>query len=319
MPNTPAMGYEYYVSNTNTAPTANTVPTGSVSNNYSSADLTGLSASTIYFYWVRSNCGNGGVSAWSQMATFTTLCDTSQVPYTQDFETATVPDLPICTTQENVGNGNTWKTVSAPGNGFTTKALQYTYNSTSAADVWFYTNPIHLTGGTSYTLTYMYGNNSTTFSENLKVAYGTSANSAAMTNPLADHNGIITSAATNNSVTFTPATTGNYVIGFNCYSDADQYYLYLDNIALAPTLGKPEYESVGVKVYPNPGKEVVNLVLPQGISKVSCFNVMGQMVLQSTTQATEVSLDVNTLPSGSYLIQVTDANGQTSTVKWMKK
>jgi hypothetical protein len=46
----PASGYDYYLSTTNTAPTGATTPTGNVST--TSASLTGLTANTIYQFYI---------------------------------------------------------------------------------------------------------------------------------------------------------------------------------------------------------------------------------------------------------------------------
>jgi hypothetical protein len=46
---------------------------------------------------------------------------------------------------------------------------------------------LNLTAGTQYTISYRYGNNSTTYVEKLKVAFGTSATAAAMVNAIADY------------------------------------------------------------------------------------------------------------------------------------
>lgn len=63
-------GYDYYVSTTNTAPNAGTTPTGSTVTN--SASISGLTANTTYYFWVRSNCGLGTLSGWSATASFFT-------------------------------------------------------------------------------------------------------------------------------------------------------------------------------------------------------------------------------------------------------
>ncbi len=63
-------GYEYYVSTINTAPTAGTTPTGTSITN--SVPLTGLTANTTYYFWVRSNCGSGTLSGWSVAGSFFT-------------------------------------------------------------------------------------------------------------------------------------------------------------------------------------------------------------------------------------------------------
>ncbi|MCC6634837.1 MAG: T9SS type A sorting domain-containing protein [Chitinophagaceae bacterium] len=212
----------------NTAGVGGTIVTG----NASPINLTGLTANTTYDVYVRHDCGNGIYTLNSIKTTFTTLCDATNVPYTQNFESATVPVLPGCTVQEQVGSGNLWTTVSNPGNGFTSKALKYAYKVGNAANVWFYTQGVNLTVGTYYTISYRYGNNSMLVIEKLKVAYGTSPSNGAMTNPLADHPNINQATAQSNTVTFTPPSTGVYYFGFKAYSDADRWNLYVDDIVV---------------------------------------------------------------------------------------
>src|SRR5690606_19084711 len=141
-------------------------------------------------------------------------------------ESVTTPNLPICGTLETL-NGNDWETANVSGSGFSSNVLRYSWNSSQSADTWFYTQGLDLTGGTSYQLSFSYGNNSTTYVESLKVAYGTSPSSGDMTNIIVDYPTINTD--TRNDVVFniTPASTGVYSIGFNCYSIANQYNLYV--------------------------------------------------------------------------------------------
>jgi hypothetical protein len=228
----PASGYDVYYSTTNSAPTSGTTASASVSSGttYAFSDLT---ANTTYYSWVRSNCGSSDVSAWASSASFTTQCDPVSVPYSQDFESVTTPAIPICTSIENAGTGNNWKTASPGLYGFTTKCLNYTYNSYNAANAWFFTAGINLTAGTSYRISYNYGSSSTTyFPENLKVAYGVSASSTSMTTVLATHTNILTNSAPSSTVDFTPSTTGIYYFGFNAFSDTDMDNLYVDNISI---------------------------------------------------------------------------------------
>jgi hypothetical protein len=67
----PANGYDYYVSATNTAPDGTTVPSGYVTGGLTTTNLTGLTATTTYYYWVRSNCSTTDKSTWIG-GTFTT-------------------------------------------------------------------------------------------------------------------------------------------------------------------------------------------------------------------------------------------------------
>ena len=67
----PANGYQYYYSTSNVAPTVSTIPSGSIAAGILTANLTGLSPSTTYYVWVRSNCGGGlGQGAWNGPVSF---------------------------------------------------------------------------------------------------------------------------------------------------------------------------------------------------------------------------------------------------------
>jgi hypothetical protein len=78
----PANGYEYYYATTNTAPTVATTPSGSTAAGVVTASLSGLTPSTQYYYWVRTNCNGTDKGAWSSSANFTTLglCPTVTAP-----------------------------------------------------------------------------------------------------------------------------------------------------------------------------------------------------------------------------------------------
>ncbi|WNM18785.1 GEVED domain-containing protein [Flavobacterium capsici] len=201
-----------------------------------------LTAGTEYYIWFDTwPTPNSPCAGTFTITAPAAPCVAVSVPYTQNFESVITPALPTCTTSQNAGTGNNWTTASVSGNGFASKVLQYAYNSSSAANAWFYTAPLNLVGGTAYSVTYKYGNNSTTYVEKLRVAFGTSALNTAMTNVLANHPNVAGGNPSTNTVYFTPASSGVYYIGFNAYSAADQFNLYVDDIAvgLAPTCTPP--------------------------------------------------------------------------------
>jgi phosphoribosyl-AMP cyclohydrolase len=70
-PSTAPSGYEVYLSTTNTAPVSATTATYTTPNTFI-ASVNPLTASTTYFYWVRSNC-NGTKSNWVSGGSFTAL------------------------------------------------------------------------------------------------------------------------------------------------------------------------------------------------------------------------------------------------------
>ena len=170
-------------------------------------------------------------------------CPAVPAPFTLDFESATVPALPACTTQ-GIGFGTQWATVNNPGHGFTDVTLQRG-PSIESSQSWFFTQGIVLTPGT-YTLSYRYGNDSTTTTEKLR--------SVLVTDPQAPINSYI---GTHDAITggvpvdfrfqspITITETATYYIGLNAYSDPEQGTLYVDNISLQELVcGTPEDFSV---------------------------------------------------------------------------
>lgn len=317
----PASGYDIYYSTSNTSPTNTTTPnfTGVAA---TTQVLNGLSSSSTYYVWVRSRCSSANQSIWSLVASFNTLCNATSVPYTLNFDNVTTPALPNCSSAENLGNGNLWTTAAAPTDspGFTTQVLAYGFNSSSAANTWFYTQGINLTAGTQYTISYTYGNNSTTYVEKLKVAYGTSQSSSAMTIPLADHSNINDKMAHTGSVGFTPTVSGTYYFGFNAYSAADQYNLYLDDISVTSSVLATSEVSAAkntVKIYPNPFTEVLTISDVTKVKSVLVTDIAGRLVKTITNPSS--SLQLGELNSGLYLITLEMNDGSKQTLKAIKK
>ncbi|AZA82849.1 hypothetical protein C1637_18125 [Chryseobacterium lactis] len=317
----PANGYDVYYSTTNTAPGATSVPnaTGVMATTY---NIPSLSAFTPYYVWVRSACSASDKSSWSDYATFTTLCSSSGLPYTLDFENVTTPNLPGCTTNVNAGSGNNWETDSAPTDiqGFSTNVLKYSYSFSNPADAWFFTQGVSLTAGVQYTISYKYGNNSTDYIEKLKVAFGTSADASAMTNPVADYPSIDDNTAHTESLTFTVPATGVYYFGFNAYSDANQYRLYLDDISITNSnlatseVGQKNNE---IKVYPNPFTDVLNISDVKNIKSISVTDVSGRLLKTITNPGSTIHL--NDLQQGMYMVTLEMKDGKRQTVKAIKK
>ncbi|MDR6404569.1 MULTISPECIES: fibronectin type III domain-containing protein [Chryseobacterium] len=77
----PGNGYEYYLSTTNTAPVAATV---GIANAGTSVTPT-LTASTTYYWWVRSICSGTDKSVWTAGPSFSTTQVPATIPYVQNF------------------------------------------------------------------------------------------------------------------------------------------------------------------------------------------------------------------------------------------
>ncbi|KMQ69384.1 hypothetical protein ACM39_04690 [Chryseobacterium sp. FH2] len=282
---------------------------------------TPLSASTVYYYTLNSYNSTTASSSCSER-NFSTICTTvANVPYSQDFESAIVPGLPSCTSNENAGTGNDWVTTNNNGYGFTTKALTYKWNSTNAANAWFYTQGINLVAGTQYTITYKYGGTGTTFVEKLKVGYGTSASSSAMTTILADYPNVTNSTPITESINFTPPTSGVYYFGFNCYSAVNRFYLSIDDINITESaLATSETASVkkdNLKAYPNPFADDLNISDISNVKSISVLDISGRVV--RTIDKPSSTLHLGDLKQGMYLVSLEMKDGSKQVIKAIKK
>jgi hypothetical protein len=237
-----------------------------------------------------------------------------------DFETATLPNLPGCTMGQNLGLGNKWTTVNNPGVGFTSQTLRYNYDSGNAANAWFYTQGIYLAAGQQYNIAFAYGNNSATYTEKMKVAYGTSPNVTAMTNSIVDLPSINQNARQDVNYNFVAPGTGVYYFGFNAYSDADQYYLFLDDIHItvaAMSTNEVANEKDKVSLYPNPFVEVLNITDVRNVKAISISDASGRLVKTILKPTTELHL--GDLKTGMYMISLEYKDGTAKTIKAMKK
>ena len=126
----PGNGYEYYLTTTNTPPTAATV---GVANAGTTANLTALTPVTTYYWWIRSVCSAADKSVWVAGPSFTTTQVPATIPYVQNFNTAN--DLYLT----NGTQTNKWFYGSAAGNPVNALYISndngvsntYTINSTS--------------------------------------------------------------------------------------------------------------------------------------------------------------------------------------------
>jgi subtilisin-like proprotein convertase family protein len=215
------------------------VQTGTTLAGVTSATVTGLSGGTTYFLWVRSDCGGAGLSTWDGPLQFITVCDPATVPFVQNFDATIEPDQPACVVIQDMNGATSWKSFFGGGQAASSQpvSIRYEWDANTPADDWFFLQGITLTGGKTYTLSFKYkASNGPAFVENLEVKYGTAPNVAGMTaGTLFSEIGIATAVASpfaTATVTFTPTADGVYYIGFHAFSDADQAFLYVDDITV---------------------------------------------------------------------------------------
>lgn len=230
----PANPYQYEIRTAGAPGTALGALDVSGTSATSPINVTGLTPNTAYTAYIRSDCGSGNFSSWVSVGTFTTLCNALTVPYLQDFEGTTAPTIPPCTSVQNIGTGNLWNVANADGDsGFFDNHLMYSQSGTQAANVWFYTEGIQLTAGTTYRMDYQYGGSSvpSTITNRMEVKYGLQPRNEFMTIPLDNHPNI-KGSPTGNVVYFTAPTSDVYYFGFRAYSFAAQGKLFVEEIQI---------------------------------------------------------------------------------------
>jgi|GEM_PF-1084544 len=205
-----------------------TMITGTSSNPYL---LSGLTSNTTYDWYIRSSCGAGDNSTWVGPTTFSTTCVATTIPYLEDFESISTPNIPGCMTIANSNNdGEQWKTsdwYSTSG----TKSANIYFNVLQASNDWLFTEGIQLTGGVEYECGFGYRAGGWYKTEKLEIKWGTSPVSSAMTGgTIWQNNSISNETFMLASGTFTPSVSGVYYIGIHCSSIANQLGVYIDDI-----------------------------------------------------------------------------------------
>lgn len=80
------------------------------------------------------------------------------------------------------------------------------------------------------------------------------------------------------------------------------------NISGDGTLGTPITSIDGFKMYPNPADNVLNVHANNTIDSIMIYSMLGQKVISLDINSEQVQLDLNILPTGSYIVKVQAGN-----------
>ena len=82
------------------------------------------------------------------------------------------------------------------------------------------------------------------------------------------------------------------------------FTLYFDDIQVPGTLSTFELSELGVKYFPNPVVDFMTLQAPEDIDAIRIFNLNGQQVYFERTNNNQSEIDLSTLGTGTYFMQV---------------
>lgn len=193
--------------------------------------LEGLSVNMVYCFYVQAICPAGGVSTWAGPYSFTTLCNAFDVPFAENFDTTPILTIPECWSR--ITNTVAWRVASNLGNFSAPNTIATYYNSTLPKDDWFFTPGINLVAGKSYNLSfYLRAPGWQGVGEKLKIMFGAEPSVAGMSVMIYENTNIQLNEYTQITVTFAPATSGAFYLGWHAFSVADLDFISIDNIEI---------------------------------------------------------------------------------------
>lgn len=113
----------------------------------------------------------------------------------------------------------------------------YNQDGTTAANDWLYTPCLSLQTGTTYTISFWYRVANAQYPEKVRVKLGNAQLGTSMTQMIVDLGSKTNTTWVQQTSTFTVAAAGNYYVGFQCYSNADEYFVLLDDINISKQSG----------------------------------------------------------------------------------
>ena len=275
---------------------------GSVSSSGTQGNLSksydGLQPATRYqFFLKNADCGSG----W---ATPTSIWTAALPPYSYDFEF----------TEENYGeyDSDGW-TSNSWINGSGAEAQNgdgYVFNNTSTSfekNDWIHSYPIKLNANEILTITYY-------AKMGLETADPAILKIAAATEPNKDANFLELDSQTveggdyiEYNAQFTANETGVYYFGFGNVTPivSESAALRLDNIqfTLEP-LSVNDYEKSGIRIFPNPVKDVLTIESENTIEGFQLYTINGKLIASYSHIS---QIDFSSVPKGVYLLKIKTA------------
>jgi len=279
-----------------------------------------LESNAAYKFWVRAVCENGEYGAWIGPKMFKTNCDpVTDLPWIEDFESATLPNLPECWTE---GNGN-WEFTDAESISIPNSGDQYIRVYNNVTDGYMWTPGFELQANISYDFsTFVQGDGYDGWSVAMMYNTNPKAQGAVQFGELYE-----VAAGTGMQPyeemrrAFVPTVSGTYyfAVKVNENSTAAPYYLAFDDFSVeTTTLGNPSFGTGKFMAYPNPVKNILNVSYTANIDDVAIFNLLGQQVMAKGINAANGQIDMSDLAAGSYLVKIT-ADNQVQTLKIVKQ
>lgn len=111
----------------------------------------------------------------------------------------------------------------------------------------------------------------------------------------------------------------------NCFYNKEQqvYFRPDTDVCWKKSVNVTEYSSLFVKIYPNPGNEILHIKVDNDMSanpiQVQILDGMGKLMYTHPVLSNEIIVDTSALQAGMYLIKCVDPTGKIYYSKWIKE
>jgi len=277
-----------------------------VSTSTNSITIAQLTASTLYGYYVRANCGPTQ-SAWTTVNTFTTA---KILPYASGFDNETTQFIGWST----VGNGAYSISTPAQSGNAHSPSQYWVFNTTvgSVSNNWLFTPAISLQDNEQVTVSFWLRYATT---RKLKFTVGSTPTPGGQTTEIwTNPSSTFSNYAQQTAPVFTAPTAGIYYFAFNDFSAAattTAATLRLDTVNFATNLSTSDFLSSKFAVYPNPVNDIINFSNQDNaiVSTVTMTDLNGRVVKSVKVNATEGQISVSDLATGMYIMKISTDQG----------
>ena len=278
--------------------------------------ISGLSPSTAYEYYVRSNCGGMMNSAWNGPFSYNTVFSPSPAPYTTSFEAErpalygwSLPVAPASTADWTSSFFGPTSGVLQDGN-----YVAFSITPVAAANNWFMSRGVNLTLGSSATVSYFVRNftsTGVTTAGNYKLSVGNANTIAAQTTPIFTETNLTNTAYIQKTFTFTPTFTGTHYFGFlnNTPGNATgTHAIFIDSFSVSEVpLRTNDFLANQFSVSPNPSANFVNVTnsINAIVTSIEISDMNGRIVKSDKiANLSDFKISISELSQGIYTLKI---------------
>ena len=292
-----------------------------------------LDPGTTYYMTIRAVCGDDDYSDWEQNPNnngngpdvFTTSnCPSSySLPYLNDFNDP--ESWTNCQTfYDNDGDGQYWFYTSLDGSD-NLSANSYSWNNAILTpDNWVIMGPIDLTNVSDALLEWeVQGIDPSYCNENYSIYVGPSNdyndlinNSYVSYNETLESGGDSCGAWADRSLDISAATGNLVYIGMRHHDVTDVYLLSIDNVSVTSnTMSNEDFTLQNIDYSFDQETNLLRVTSEEMLSNIQIYNMLGQEVLSQDLNETSALLNLSSLSSSIYIVNVEGNNSKTKTFK----